>query len=100
MQKADRSVYLPLCFRCHHRAQFLETGGQWRPRYQCGEIKKAVVSCYMYRPPRPLVMKPEDGDQRPLGGPAMISARMRALGESNGEWQLRKVLGGWVMEWR
>lgn len=94
------SVCLPLCFRCHHRVSFLESGGHHRPRFECGEINRAVVSCYMYRPPRPLLLRRAPGDRRPLGGPAMIAARLRAQGEARGEWELQRQGRAWLMLWK
>lgn len=91
---------LPLCFRCHHRAAFLESGGSHRPRFECGEAGRAVCGCYMYRPPRPLLLRPVAGDRRPIGAPAMIAARLRAVGEAPGQWRLQRTRGGWLMQWR
>jgi len=99
-RKADSRVYLPLCFRCHHRAAYLESGGTHRPRLECGETSRAVCGCYMYRPPWPLRLAPRDGDRRPVGGPAMIAARLIAVGEAKGEWVLRRQRRAWVMLWR
>jgi hypothetical protein len=58
------SKYISLCYRCEHRAKFLEM--QIRPRYECGEPNRSVSSCYMFQPARPLVIKPRDGDTRPI----------------------------------
>jgi len=55
-----------LCYRCEHRAHFLETGE--RPRYECGEINKSKYACYMYKPCKPIAMKrhlPEKQDPGP-----------------------------------
>jgi len=93
-------VCLPLCFRCQHRAAFLESSGTHRPRFECGEVHRAVMSCYMYRPPRPLLLRPVPGDRRPLGGPALIAARLLAVGEARGEWVLRRQRRAWIMLWR
>jgi len=68
-----------LCYRCNHRARFLETMKQKfpnRPRMQCGDIEKAVFSCYNYVPVVPVVLLKDAGDSRPAFGPSMISARM------------------------
>ena len=53
-----------LCYRCEHRAMFLESGRQ--PRFECGSATSCVVGCYMYRPVNPIVIKPREGDSRPL----------------------------------
>ena len=100
MGKADKPVYLPLCFRCHHRARFLESGGAERPRYECGDVQMGVHNCYMYRPPKPLLLRPASGDRRPFGGPAMIAARMNAVGEAKGEWVFRRFGRAWAILWR
>ncbi len=66
--------YYGLCFRCQHRVDFLEL--DHAPRYECGQIKSAVHSCYMFRPPDPLILRQSDPkDPRPLLGPAMIASR-------------------------
>jgi len=64
---------MSLCYRCEHRARFLETGE--RPRYECGEVNQSKVGCYMYRPVSPCVVAADEGDDRELGGPAMCAAR-------------------------
>lgn len=48
-----------LCFRCEHRASFLETGSQ--PRFECGNIENSNKGCYMFIPCRPVVMKKKQG---------------------------------------
>ena len=60
------------CFRCEHRAQFLETGR--RPRLQCGDLTQTLINCYMYRPVKPVLLKKEKGDRRPEFA-GIISAR-------------------------
>ena len=86
-----------LCYRCEHRADFKETGR--RPRYECG-TDYAVVSCYMYQPVMPVILKKEKGDRRPQFGPAMISARSQAVGVSKFELDLHKTRNGVVLYWR
>jgi hypothetical protein len=56
--KVPTFALLGLCFRCEHRARFLEdrSGEPPRPRYQCGETTRAVCSCYMYEPVAPLIL--------------------------------------------
>lgn len=63
-----------LCWRCEHRARYLEDG--LRPRYECGEDGRSVSCCYMYLPMRPCVVKRSEGDDRPEFGMPMIAARM------------------------
>jgi hypothetical protein len=76
-----------LCFRCEHRARFVEFNARFpnstqapRPRYECGEPNASKHSCYMYQPVRPVILAADTGDKRPQLGPAMIAARMHALG--------------------
>lgn len=65
-----------LCFRCEERAKFHETGHA--PRYECGEIDKAVNGCYMFKPVKPIVIKPRKGDERPLSL-NMLSCRVERV---------------------
>ncbi len=53
-----------LCYRCEHRAQFLEEGR--RPRHECGNVESSVMGCYMFKPTKPITIKPREGDDRPL----------------------------------
>ena len=65
-----------LCFRCEHRAKYLEKLLESkyskdpvhipRPRFECGNIDTAVMGCYMFKPVKPVTIKPRDGDNRPL----------------------------------
>jgi hypothetical protein len=65
-----------LCFRCEHRAQFLENGSQ--PRYECGQVKDSKSGCYMFKPCKPVLVKSDKDDPRPQYGPPMISSRSYA----------------------
>jgi len=53
-----------LCYRCEHRAQYLETGR--RPRYECGLIEEAKHSCYMFIPAKPVFIERNEGEKRPI----------------------------------
>ena len=53
-----------LCHRCDRRAEFHEKGVQ--PRYECG-TGMSVMSCYMYRPVTPLVLRRTLHDRRRFG---------------------------------
>lgn len=53
-----------LCFRCEHRALFLENGH--RPRCECGDIESNKMGCYMYRPVRPVTLGKKSDDPRPV----------------------------------
>lgn len=61
-----------LCYRCEHRAEFMENGTG--PRAECKMKDMSVHSCYMYKPVRPLVLTNNEGDSRPPAG-SIISAR-------------------------
>lgn len=68
-----------LCYRCEHRANFLERGS--RPRHECGDITHSSGSCYMFKPVRPIVVAPSDKrDKRPWLGPPILSSRSKSLG--------------------
>lgn len=56
-----------MCFRCEHRAQFLESKGEHRPRLECGDVQTSKIACYMFMPVKPLVVEKLDmNDPRPL----------------------------------
>lgn len=67
-----------LCFRCEYRAQFLENDR--RARYECGEIESSVFGCYMFKPVRPITIKPRNGDPRPLAL-GLLSCRVERVEE-------------------
>ena len=68
-----------LCFRCEHRAKFLETGVQ--PRVECGDVKSSKAACYMFVPTHPVVTKewkrPED--KRIRFGGTLFGTREQAV---------------------
>ena len=64
-----------LCYRCEHRAAFLETGS--RPRYECGE-SRAVHGCYCFMPTKPIAVRPIEGEKRPIFGPWMLAGRIQS----------------------
>lgn len=53
-----------LCFRCEYRAKFLEEGHG--PRMECQTSESSVMGCYMFKPVKPICVKPRKGDERPL----------------------------------
>ena len=103
MKKELRKEKYGLCFRCEHRAQFLHdklnapAGTEFvqRPRYECG-MESSVHSCYMYRPVRPYILKPNEGERRGLTLPWMFSGRAHAVGIANVEYAARKIKKGLV----
>lgn len=94
-KEEDRPV--PLCYRCEWRAQAHET--EHGPRYECTETGSAVVGCYMYRPVRPVVLKRQAGDRRPIDGPPIVSARSYGVALAPGEPVARKLRGGRLLVW-
>ena len=90
---------VPLCHRCEHRARHLERGCDG-PRYQCA-LSSAIISCYMYRPVVPLVIKSNKGDTRPLAGPGAFSSRAHAIAVADGlEPVMVKYRGGHVIVYK
>jgi hypothetical protein len=81
--------YLSLCYRCQHRVDFLEKG--FGLRCECQDVGKAVCSCYAYVPIKPLVMRRNTGERRPMFGPSMISARTHSYEEADCELKLEQV---------
>jgi len=74
-----------LCYRCEHRARHLEsmdkgdhmTGSG--PRCECRASESAVYSCYMFLPTAPMIVAPNEGEERPLFAGAMLSGRMHPV---------------------
>lgn len=66
-----------MCYRCEHRALFLENGD--RPRHECGEISTSKIACYMYKPCLPIVLtKLDESDIRIWPGSGLFAARSKA----------------------
>ena len=86
-----------LCYRCEHRAAFLETGA--RPRYECGDIENAYMSCYMFKPVKPIIVEGNKGDGRPLNV-GLLSCRYHAVGIADCELQFAKCKGDGVIYWK
>ena len=97
MSSTDDKDKLGLCFRCEHRAKFLEAGR--RPRCECGEINETKWACYMYRPVKPVVLAPLDAaDDRPQFGPSLISSRSKFVRVADElEYFVRQAEGGSVI---
>lgn len=90
-----------LCFRCMHRARFLEYGS--RPRYECGQITNSKMACYMYKPCLPIVVKKMDPkDKRPWPATGYLSARseaVRVLREDELNFEVEGFDGNVVFMW-
>jgi len=102
MKKDRKEEMNGLCFRCEHRATYLndrlnagENGYARRPRHECG-MSISVHSCYMYRPVRPYILKADKGEKRGLTWPSMISGRAHAVGVADTEYVAKKVKEGLV----
>jgi len=94
MTTGKTPTMLPLCYRCEHRAVFLEEG--YGPRYECQQ-PGAIIGCYAYRPVCGLVLRRDKGDRRSIGAPDVFSARSHAVGIAPGEYVRREVKGGVVI---
>jgi hypothetical protein len=73
-----------LCFRCEHRAKYLEAkanNDKWcpAPRWECSDVTKSTGGCYMFMPCKPIVTANYADDKRPRFGAAGYSARERAV---------------------
>jgi len=85
-----------LCYRCEYRASYHETGRH--PRLECAN-NNSVISCYMYLPVKPLIVKRNKEDNRPLFPPA-ISARTQIVNLAKDiECTYRKTKRGYLFYW-
>jgi hypothetical protein len=59
-----------LCFRCEHRAKYLEKKIKDKdasaPRAECYMAESCVMGCYMFQPVKPITIRPRKGDKRPM----------------------------------
>lgn len=86
-----------LCWRCEHRALFHEGKGQ--SRYECGQ-NTAVVSCFMFQPVKPVILKKEKGDKRPMFAGWGVSAWVNpSEKEADLELSTEKKKDGWLLFW-
>lgn len=77
-EETDKTLGLGLCYRCEHRAVFLETGD--RPRFECGMERSASPACYMFLPCKPIAVAAIEGEKRPMFGPPVIAGRLQSHG--------------------
>lgn len=77
-EETDKTLGLGLCYRCEHRAVFLETGD--RPRFECGTERSASSACYMFLPCKPIAVTPVPGEKRPVFAGWMFAGRVHAVG--------------------
>jgi len=90
---------MSLCYRCEHRAKYLETGE--RPRFECGEVGKSKSSCYYYVPIMPIVLQRDKGDKRPVAAPWLFSARSHFVRmPENLKLDVKKYKDGYMMYWK
>jgi hypothetical protein len=54
----------------------------------------------MFKPVRPPVLSRNEGDERPVVAPAMISARSHILGLADGDWYAQGSLENYVVYWK
>ena len=87
-----------LCYRCEHRATFLERGHG--PRYECHLANSSRAACYCYLPVRPCVLaKLNESDPRPAGS-GLFAARSRAVGVACCRVKAKGTSERWTMEQR
>lgn len=55
---------MSLCYRCEHRAAFLEGGPP--KRYECGMKNRTVTQCHVFQPVRPPLLIHAGADRRKL----------------------------------
>ena len=55
---------MKICICFAYRAKYLEEGSG--PRFECSVPTSSIVGCYMFQPIKPIVIKPREGDNRPL----------------------------------
>lgn len=79
-----------LCFRCEHRALSLE--GKGEPRCECGMHTVQVMSCYMFKPTKPIITKVASGYKKCLRfGPTFLAAREQGIELFEGHLSLKKL---------
>ena len=82
-REQGKPLYHPLCFRCEHRARFLED--YHAPRYECKQVNEGKIGCYMYKPVAPVLLRDEDTeDPRPACG-GIFSRRLYGASVAEGE---------------
>lgn len=88
-----------LCYRCEYRAQYLEVGHA--PRCECGSIKNANYSCYMYKPVKPVIIAKNEKDNRPQFAGSMFSARSHLIErEPDLKLHLKEYEDGSMIYWK
>lgn len=54
-----------LCYRCEKRAKYLE-GLPGAYRHECKDLTRSVGRCYQFEPVKPICVKPQENDDRPM----------------------------------
>lgn len=97
MGKKKTSEPIGLCWRCEHRIRFLESGGKWHPRCECGTVyqkekdgEKIIDghnshACYMYKPVKPVTLEKAQSGRPFIPGMSMITARMSGTMDEDGK---------------
>jgi len=108
-----------LCFRCEHRAKYLEEYDKMalevrvamakgesikerhisRPRNQCGG-SKSNDACYMYKPVKPVLVEPlNPEDIRPIFGASIFAGRVKVVGVADVELKYAEVGKSSMVYW-
>lgn len=61
----------PLCFRCEHRAYWLEN--HIAQKYECKDSDRAIVSCYMFKPTKPIALEKDPDEYGNILSPRLHS---------------------------
>jgi hypothetical protein len=89
-----------LCHRCEERALFLEEAADGHPRAECGQPAVSKHACYCYRPVRPILLVPAEGDDCPVEAGTIQCARTRRAGLMQGEILSTWQEDGLAMWWK
>lgn len=101
----SESYNIGLCYRCEHRAEYLERGHA--PKVECKDIENSKYICYSYKPVKPCVLAyPDFGgtdydklnkNRSPIGG--YMGARMECVGLADVELEANEEDGNWIFTW-
>ena len=92
-----------LCFRCEHRAKYLEeytvNKNVYAPRAECYQTGQCVISCYLFQPVKPISIKPIDGDVRPLSL-NILSCRIKRVDAPELELTTKQTGESYIVYWQ
>ena len=89
--------YQTLCFRCEHRAKYLESKNG--PRCECKSVETSVYSCYMYTPVKPVIIAKNENDKRPQFVGSAFSARSHGVKIADLQLSLKEYSDGNMIYW-